>query len=389
MYRPDQRRSCCPHYTIRLDSGEFRPSRDQRQTVNRFNKYILGEKYIKEAARLYPRSKEETKTRNNEFVLVDRVREAEYGRLATPPEPAHKLTVTLEPDTFTEEKFLVYDNYQAVVHKDGPEDRTRTGFKRFLCSSPLKRHTVNLPNGRQQKLGSYHQCYRIDGKLVAIGVLDLLPQCVSSVYFLYHESIHKYAPGKLGAVHEIALALDGGYRWWYPGFYIHSCPKMRYKMDYTPQYILDPESLSWDPLDQTVLELLDKKPFVSLSLERAAQAQASQELNGSLDATKSNPENDNDDSMDDDQDGGDGEDMEPLLQSSMPGLPSILDMEDVDMDQMRVKAFGRLFETSDLVGWAENSVTDWPSLKASVAELVAAMGPDLKESICLDLSQGN
>jgi arginine-tRNA-protein transferase len=34
------------------------------------------------------------------------------------------------------------------------------------------------------KLGSYHQCYRLDGKLVAVAVLDLLPHAVSSVYLL-------------------------------------------------------------------------------------------------------------------------------------------------------------------------------------------------------------
>ena len=39
-------------------------------------------------------------------------------------------------------------------------------------------------NGQEQKLGSYHQCYRLDGRLVAMGVLDLLPTSVSSVYLM-------------------------------------------------------------------------------------------------------------------------------------------------------------------------------------------------------------
>lgn len=41
-----------------------------------------------------------------------------------------------------------------------------------------------MHHGKEKKIGSYHQCYRLDGKLVALGVLDLLPHCVSSVYLM-------------------------------------------------------------------------------------------------------------------------------------------------------------------------------------------------------------
>lgn len=383
LYRPNQRQACCPHYTIRLDSSQFKPSRDQRQTINRFNRYVLGESYIKEAARLYPRTRDETRRRDSEFKLTERVHEAEYANLKKPPEPAHELAVTLEDDSFTEEKYQVYNNYQQVVHNEAPQDRTPRAFKRFLCDSPLRRQTMVAPDGGERRLGSYHQCYRIDGVLVAVGILDLMPDCVSSVYFLYHESIHKYAPGKLGALFEIALATEGGYRWWYPGFYIHSCPKMRYKIDYSPQYILDPEILSWDPLDQEILGLLDGKSFVSLSLER--KAAAGKHGSGPEDGDgmnvsaaghligEGNSEDDDDIS---------------LLQSDMPGIPSLAEMEEVDLDHIALKIYprGPLFETSDLVDWDTKKITDWPSIKASVAELVAALGPDVIGRICLDSS---
>lgn len=38
--------------------AEFKPARDQRQAINRWNRYVLGENYTKEASRLYPKSKE-------------------------------------------------------------------------------------------------------------------------------------------------------------------------------------------------------------------------------------------------------------------------------------------------------------------------------------------
>ena len=378
MYRPDQKHSCCPHYTIRLDSNDFKPSRDHRQTINRFNRFVLGDKYSKEAARLYPKSHDQAKKRDNRFDLIERVHEAEYDRLKTPPEPAHKLVVTLEDNKFTEEKFLVFQNYQRVVHKESSSEITRGGFKRFLCTSPLRRETMVTQDGRKRRLGSYHQCYRLDGKLVAIGVLDLLPSCVSSVYFLYDESLHKHVPGKLGGLYEISLAMEEGYRWWYAGFYIHSCQKMRYKMDYSPQYILDPESLNWDLFDDEIRELLDKKSFVSLSKERQAIAVSDPSSSqASEDRGNADVEADSDESADDNT---------WLLTSGLPGIPTISELAILDMDHiaMKVSAGGPLLETSDLVVWEESTIDRWPSLKAAVAELVAATGSDLIDRICLD-----
>ncbi|KAJ4002717.1 Arginyl-tRNA--protein transferase 1 [Fusarium irregulare] len=387
MYRPDQRRSCCPHYTIRLDSSQFKPSRDQRQTINRFNKFVVGDSYVKEASRLYPKSRDEAKKRDNHFNLVERIHEAEDANVKSPPEPAHKLVVTLEHDDFTEEKFAVYENYQRVVHKDVPSEISKSGFRRFLCSSPLRRETMVAPDGHERRLGSYHHCYRLDGKLVAIGVLDLLPDCVSSVYFLYHESIHGHAPGKLGALYEIALAVEEGYGWWYPGFYIHSCPKMRYKIDYSPQFVLDPDSLAWDPLDREMLDLLDKKTFVSLSLEKkqatkedmsASTVHSEQVKMGNGSGTKGS-----DSSLSSDE-----EDSDWLFTSGMPGIPLISSAATWDMDHIALKIApsGPLYETSDLVSWDERGVQEHPGLKATVAELVAATGPDLMDRICLDFA---
>lgn len=372
LYRPNQRDSCCPHYTIRLDSSSFHPSRDQRHAVNRFNRYITGNDYLKVAARLYPKSRQEAKNRETEFNLIERIHESEISRLKSPPNPAHLFEVTLEPDTFTEEKFQLFANYQHRVHKENPSQITRHGFRRFLCSSPIKRETVHTETGKEIKLGSYHQMYYIDGKLVAIGVLDLLPQCVSAVYFLYHESVHQYSFGKLGALWEIALAIEGEYKWWYPGFYIHRCPKMRYKIEYSPQYVLDPETLSWDLLDQEALVIFDHKDYVSLSRERNSVVQEK-------DSAQAKEET---------------ETVETkaghctLFNANMPGIPPRGSMLSVDLDHisLRLEPGGPLFLTSDLVVWAEQSIDQDGSLKTSIAEFAAAVGPDLLPKICIDFS---
>lgn len=380
LYRPNQKDSCCPHYTIRLDAHRFKPAKDQRQAVNRFNTYVTGEPYAKEATRLRPLSRQDARKRANEFDLVQRVHEAETQQLRTPPEPAHRFDVTLEPDTFTEEKYAVFENYQRLVHHEPPHKISRGGFKRFLCNSPLKREDFVDTDGKERQLGSFHHCYRLDGKLVAIGVLDLLPHCVSAVYFIYHESIHMHTPGKLGALREIALAAELGYRWWYAGFYIHSCPKMRYKIDYSPQYVLDPETLAWDLLDKEALAIFDRQPYVSLSSERRGLG-----LGGTED-TRTEHDTIMENGINDGDESGGEENAESLLSSNMPGIPSFEQMLDVNMDGLHfVSDYSMgISRVSDLAVWNTEEVGGFGSLKSAIAELVAAVGPDLIGEICLD-----
>lgn len=382
LYKPNQRISCCPQYTIRLDSEAFHASKDQRQALNRFNKYVLGNSYIKEAARLYPKSRDQAKKRNTDFDLLERIHESEKDHVQTPPEPAHALSVTLEPDDFTEEKYNLFENYQRIVHHEPPNRISKSGFKNFLCSSPLPRRKESF-DGRERRLGSYHQCYRIDGKLIAIGVLDLLPECVSAVYFMYHESVHQHNFGKLGALREIALAKEEGYRWWYAGFYIHSCVKMRYKGDYSPQYMLDPESYSWDLLDDNLKRKLDRSKYLSLSRERSEGASA--EENPPSEALEDQMETQDTADENEDFEVEDSDDEPPVPDPDVPlfarGMPGVLTKDqllaDIDLDHIKLRVRGQEAETCDLVSWETRSIDDPHSIKGAIAELVAAVGVDL------------
>lgn len=103
---------------------------------------------------------------------------------------------------------------------------------------------------------------------MAIGVLDLLPHAVSAVYFIYDQNLERFSFGKLSALHEAALTVEGQYQYYYMGYYIHSCQKMRYKAEFKPQYILDLESMDWKPLnDPQVRKNLDENEGKSNSSE--------------------------------------------------------------------------------------------------------------------------
>ena len=333
----------------------------------------------------------EKKKQNNTFDLKATVHESEYANKKPDLEPEHRFEVTLEPDTFTEEKYILFDNYQRRVHHEGDSEISRRGFQRFLCSSPLHRHNIG-----SKKIGSFHQMYRLDGRLIAMGVLDLLPQAVSGVYFIYHSDFEKWSFGKLSALREAALAVEEDYVYYYMGYYIHSCKKMRYKGDYKP-YVLDFDTMQWNLLDDEMRRLMDKRAWVSMERERRIR----DELRGIY---KTNGE-DGDDFADDEKDEMVAGTMysialpDPVeatrtglsvLELGVPGTMSLAQLRaEVDLDKMRVAITrGTLHEAEDLVSWETGSDTDMESLKGVFAEFAACVGPDVARQVIVDLSRG-
>jgi arginine-tRNA-protein transferase len=102
-----------------------------------------------------------------------------------PLDPAHKFEVNLEADSVSKAKFDLFVKYQTTVHKEDVSRWKTKDFEGFLCSG-IKRspNPITKSNAAEKKLGSWHQCYRLDGKLIAVAVLDLVPRGVSSVYIL-------------------------------------------------------------------------------------------------------------------------------------------------------------------------------------------------------------
>jgi arginine-tRNA-protein transferase len=102
-----------------------------------------------------------------------------------------------------------------------------------------------VPNLVTSGYGSFHQKYYYKGELIALSVLDILPESVSSVYFMYNPEYEKLSLGTFSALKEIQLTLQlqkqlPKLKYYYMGLYIHNCTKMKYKAEYHPSYLLDP-----------------------------------------------------------------------------------------------------------------------------------------------------
>ncbi|CAG6017748.1 unnamed protein product [Menidia menidia] len=210
-----------------------------------------------------------------------------------PPEKPSESQVRLVPVNFEDPQFAesyqqsvaLYACYQMAIHGDDPSECSESEFRRFLCDSPLE--AEHSPEGPEVGYGSFHQQYWLDGRIVAVGVIDILPTCVSSVYLYYHPDFASLSLGSYSALREIAFTRQlqkqsPKLAYYYLGFYIHSCPKMRYKGQYRPSDLLCPETYVWVPTERC-LPQLDKARYARLNQDLdAGDARALKDLGKAL-----------------------------------------------------------------------------------------------------------
>ena len=163
-----------------------------------------------------------------------------------PQAKRRKLEIRLKRSSFDPEEFALYRKYQIKVHNDMPDHVMESSYRRFLVDTPL----VFVPPTGDDTVppcgfGSFHQQYVIDGQLVAVGVVDILPRCLSSKYLFWDPDLASLSLGKYSALQEIGWVKENqahcpSLQYYYLGYYIHSCSKMRYKAAYHPSELLCP-----------------------------------------------------------------------------------------------------------------------------------------------------
>lgn len=91
--------------------------------------------------------------------------------------------------------------------------------------------------------------YRIDGRLVGSGIVDILESVVSSIYFFFEPEESRRSLGIYSMLCEIELARHSGRRWFHPGFYISQCAAMNYKSLFRPCEVLGDDGV-WRALPE-------------------------------------------------------------------------------------------------------------------------------------------
>ena len=144
------------------------------------------------------------------------------------------LEVSFELPSCTEEIYGLYENYINKRHNDGDMyPPSLEQFQDFLCQSPASSNTQFV-------------CFRLEQKLLAVAVVDMLPKGVSAIYTFFDPTYEARSLGRLAVLWQIRWAQSKAMDFVYLGYWVKDCQKMAYKAEYRPLQVF--EDLIWQPL---------------------------------------------------------------------------------------------------------------------------------------------
>ena len=154
--------------------------------------------------------------------------------------PEDILTIETVPTQFIPEAYDLYNNYHLMKH-DKPK-KSQYSYCEHVVNSPFCNQSIN---GFQY--GSFHQLYRLDGKLVAVGVIDIVPNGVVSVYMWYDmtKEVAKLSFGVYSSLKEIEFARElskcnPDIKYYYIQGWNGNNHKLSYKARYEPEEFYSP-----------------------------------------------------------------------------------------------------------------------------------------------------
>lgn len=121
-------------------------------------------------------------------------------------------------------------------------------FRRHKRERGLATEDDEPMDGRSYAGWLIHSCvrtaemiYRLDGRIIAVGILDLGATASSSVYFYFDPDpeISRLSPGVFSVFQEAAFCRRSGRRHHYLGLWVRDCPSLAYKANYFPHERLE------------------------------------------------------------------------------------------------------------------------------------------------------
>ncbi|MEM9555037.1 MAG: arginyltransferase [Acidobacteriota bacterium] len=137
------------------------------------------------------------------------------------------LEVFLRPASASPEQLRLYERY----HRDMAQRKSWT--YRPLGTSGYRQTFVD---GRRDY--GHELLYRLDGRLVAVALVDLLPRALSAVYCYYEPTLRHRGLGTFSVLRQIELAQELSIPFVYLGFRVEGNASTRYKGTFKPHQIL-------------------------------------------------------------------------------------------------------------------------------------------------------
>ena len=129
---------------------------------------------------------------------------------------------------YTPEILEIYNEHSCVRFGKEPESE-ETFLEQF--------YTPSCPGAQSE--------FRIGGKLVGVGFLNISHRSISSVYFVYRDGLLDRSFGIFSMLAEIEFAKKYGFDFYYPGYWVKECGRMKYKGGFLPREVYDWETGIW------------------------------------------------------------------------------------------------------------------------------------------------
>ena len=150
--------------------------------------------------------------------------------------------------------YKLYDKFQEAVHPGKTRFFSVREFEWGFMNSPVRNYYPHLA-------GTYHMHYYLDGELVMLSIIDILPTHFVSIYFIYDPDLRFMVPGVFSILVEIDLVQQLAREqpaYFALGYYNHQSHKVNYKRQFKPQDVLCDETNVYVPLVDALPKLVLK-----------------------------------------------------------------------------------------------------------------------------------
>lgn len=178
--------------------------------------------------------------------------------------------ITVGAPVLDDEHLALYGRYQREQHGENAQASDEDSYQRFLIDTITETIEVSWRDE--------------SGALVGVGILDVTPDALSSVYFFWEPSLKHMSLGICSMLVEIELCRSLGKRFYYIGYLVAEAKTMKYKADFSGAELWN--GLTWQPLVGRGIE----SPGVLTQLNQAEKSAALEDAqNFSLAAARTLP----------------------------------------------------------------------------------------------------
>lgn len=181
-----------------------------------------------------------------------------------------KLEIRLVKAEFDPEALEVYGRHcDARFPNKKESSKSEKTFREFFCYHVIEEQTIESEildeEGKPKvlQIGCYHMKYYLEGKLIAMGVLDIIPTGMQSIYFFYDPDYSDLTLGSVGVLKEIDYMTRlqkyfPEFKYYYLSDYIQNCQRVKYKVEYEPAELLCPWTRTWVKFDEKIRAKIDR-----------------------------------------------------------------------------------------------------------------------------------